>query len=115
MTRVKRGFVARRKRKKILQRNKGFRGALSKLIRPAKQAWLHAMYNNYKDRKRKKREFRTLWIQRLNGALTKTDLTYSKFINLLTKKNIAINRKTLSELAINHKDIFDKVIEEAKK
>lgn len=110
MTRVKRGNVARKRRKKILKANKGYRGSLSKLFRPAHQAYLHAGNNAYRDRRLKKREFRRLWIARLNAALELNDLSYSKFIGLCKKKNIELNRKVLSELALNEPETFNEII-----
>ncbi len=110
MTRVKRGNVARKRRKKILKANKGYRGSLSKLFRPAHQAYLHAGNNAYRDRRLKKRDFRSLWITRLNAALEAHDISYSKFIGLCKKKHIELNRKVLSELAIQQSDSFNELV-----
>ena len=109
--RVKRGNVARKRRKKILKLAKGFRGSLSKLFRPASQAVLHAGIYAYKDRKLKKRTFRNLWIVRINSALKQNDLNYSKFIHLCKEKNVELNRKVLSELAYNQPEIFKQIVD----
>ena len=109
MARVKRGNVARKRRKKILNLAKGFRASLSVLYRQAKPAVFRALSYKYRDRRRRKRDFRKLWIARINGALFGTDLSYSKFINLLSKKNIKLNRKMLSELAIESPDSFSEI------
>jgi len=112
MARVKRGNVARKRRKKVLKLTKGFRGSLSKLFRPAQQALLHALTNSYRDRRRKKRTFRTLWIARVNAALDRVGISYSKFTGDLKKNNIEVNRKMLSELAIRHPDALEAIIKE---
>ena len=114
MSRTKRGNVARVRRKKVLKHNKGYRGALSKLFRPAHQVYLHAMINNYRDRRRKKRDFRSLWIARINGALTYEALSYAVFMGKLKKNNIEINRKMLAHLAYEQPEIFSKVVSEVK-
>ncbi|MBT6120781.1 50S ribosomal protein L20 [bacterium] len=111
MARVKRGNVSRKRHKKILKLAKGFRGSLSKLYRPAHQAVLHALSNSTRDRKRKKRDFRRLWIARINAALGPFSTSYSTFINLLKKKEIEINRKSLSEIAIRRPDVFSDVVQ----
>jgi large subunit ribosomal protein L20 len=108
--RVKRGNVARNRRKKILQRAKGFRASLSKLFRPARQAVLNALRHSYKGRRQKKRDFRSLWIVRLNAALGDHGISYSKFIGLAIKKQVGLNRKMLSELAIQHPETFQSVV-----
>ena len=115
MARVKRGNVAVKRRKKILKHNKGFVGPLSKLFRPAHQAYLHALNNAYRDRRRKKRDFRRLWIQRINAALLPHGISYSRFIAACTKENVVINRKMLSELAIHQPDAFNAVVHTVKK
>lgn len=111
MTRVKRGNVARKRRKKVLKRCSGFRASLSKLYRPAHQAYLHALSYKYRDRRNKKRTFRQLWISRISATLENFNISYSKFINLLKTKNIIVNRKVLSNLAIQHPNAFNKIIE----
>ena len=111
--RVKRGNVARKRRKKVLEITKGFQGPLSKLYRPAHQAMLHALSHAYRDRRRKKRDFRRLWIARIGGALEQlsSGVSYSCFIGTLTKKDVQLNRKVLSELAISHPKAFKDVVE----
>jgi large subunit ribosomal protein L20 len=111
MSRVKRGNVARNRRKKVLKLAKGFRGASSKLFRPAHQAVLNALTHAYKDRRLKKRDFRGLWIARINAALDVLGVSYSKFTGALKKKNILINRKVLSELAIQEPAVFQHIVE----
>lgn len=113
MARVKRGNTSRNRHKKVLKLAKGFRGGLSKLYRPAHQAVLHALSNMYKHRRLRKRDFRSLWIARINGALDQRGVSYSKFMGSLNKQNIQINRKMLSEVAIEHPEVFDKLVEKA--
>jgi len=108
--RVKRGNVARKRRKKVLKLAKGFRGSLSKLYRPAHQAVLHAGINAYKDRRLKKRQFRQLWIARINAFLEEKGLSYSKFMGLCKDKNIALNRKVLSEIAYHNPETLNNLI-----
>nr|QVQ56761.1 ribosomal protein L20 [Erythrocystis saccata] len=111
MTRIKRGNVARKRRKKILRLAKGFRGSHSKLFRTAKQQVLKALKYSYVGRKHKKRYYRRLWIVRINAATRLVSISYSQFIYLLKKRNIAMNRKILSQLAIIDKSAFDYIIE----
>jgi large subunit ribosomal protein L20 len=111
MSRVKRGNVARKRRKKQLKLAKGFRGSLSKLFRPASQALLHAGNNAYRDRRLKKRDFRKIWVIRLNTALEESSISYSKFIGLCKKKNIELNRKVMAELALNKPEVFNQFVE----
>ena len=113
MARTKRGNVARKRRKKILAQTKGFRGGLSKLIRPAKQALLHALSNQYRDRRKRKTQFRQLWIGRIKVGLRQHNVTYSVFMGQLAKQQIAVNRKMLAELAVNNPTVFDAVVAEA--
>jgi len=108
--RVKRGNVARNRRKKVLKLTKGFRGSRSKLFRPAHQAMLKALTNSFKDRRRKKSDFRGLWIARINAALFNTDLSYSKFINLCKNKNIVLNRKMIAEIALRQPTAFQQFL-----
>jgi large subunit ribosomal protein L20 len=114
MVRVKRGNVARKKRKKVLKRAKGFRGSLHKLFRPAKQAVVKALLYSTRDRKVRKREFRYLWIARINAAVKPLGLSYSRLINGLKKANVVINRKMLAELALCDTKAFSKIVELAK-
>ena len=88
----------------------GFRGALSKLYRPAHQALLHALPNAYRDRRRKKRDFRQLWIARINAGLFNESLSYSKFMGKCKEKNVEINRKVLADLAIKEKETFSAIV-----
>jgi len=111
MARVKRGNVARRRHKKVLKLTKGFRGSLSKLYRPAHQALLHALPNAYRDRRRKKRDFRKLWIARINAGLYNNELSYSKFMGKCKEKNVEINRKMLADLALTQPDTFNKIVD----
>lgn len=110
MARVKRGNVARNRRKKILKLAKGFRASLSVLYRQAKPAVFRALSYQYRDRRRRKRDFRRLWIARINGALFGTDLNYSQFIHLVGKSNVGLNRKMLSEIAIKSPAAFQKLV-----
>ena len=108
--RVKRGNVARKRRKKILKLAKGFRGGLSKLFRPAHQAVLHAGINAFKDRRLKKRQFRQLWIARINAFLGQHNLSYSTFMGACKAKNVELNRKVISELAHKHPETIKELI-----
>lgn len=115
MVRVKRGYVARRKRKKVLRRAKGFRGSLKRLYRVgAKVAVMKALRYSTNDRKDKKSNFRRLWIARINAALKEMGLTYSRFISALKKKGILLDRRSLSEMAISDPKAFAKVVETVK-
>ncbi len=109
--RIKRGKVKNKKHKKVLKRAKGYRLSYSKLYKRAKEALMHAGAYSYAHRKKRGNDFRRLWIQRINAALDKYDIKYSRFINLLKKKKIEINRKMLSELAIHEPDIFKQIVE----
>lgn len=113
--RVKRGNVARKRRKKVLEITKGFQGPLSKLFRPAHQAMLNALSHSYRDRRRKKRDFRNLWIARINAALDPMGISYSKFMGNAGKKEVKLNRKVLSELAITHPNAFKQVVDYVQK
>ncbi len=111
MTRVKRGNVARKRRKKILKLAKGFRGSHSKLFRTANQQVMKALRNSYRDRRNRKRDFRRLWITRINAAARLHGLSYSKLIYQLNKADIQLNRKMLAQLAMLNPDVFAKVVE----
>lgn len=115
MTRVKRGTIHTKKRKKVLREAKGFRGGRSKLYTQAKEAVKRSLFHSYVGRKRKKREFRRLWITRINVAVRKEGLSYSRFIKGLKEANIDLNRKQLSELAITNPQEFSQLVEVAKK
>ncbi len=114
MPRTKRGPIARNRRKKVLKLARGYYGAKSKLFRVANQQVIKSLTFAYRDRKQKKREFRKLWIARINAAARNGGLSYSKFINGLKKADVQINRKVLAELAVNDKDAFSKLVEVAK-
>lgn len=115
MTRVKRGVTAHRRHKKVVLAAKGYRGLRKKAFNQAKQAVLKAGMHAYKDRKNKKRTFRRLWISRINSALREMGYKYSRLIDAMTKKDIQINRKLLSEMAFSNPDLFKKVINEIMK
>jgi large subunit ribosomal protein L20 len=110
MARVKRGNIASKKHKKILKITKGFRGSSSKLFRTANQRRLKALSFSYRDRKQKKRYFRTSWITRLNAASRFYGINYNELINLLKKSNVNLNRKILSQLSIHDQNDFTKLI-----
>ncbi|MEI6427259.1 MAG: 50S ribosomal protein L20 [Pseudanabaena sp. ELA607] len=114
MTRVKRGNVARKRRKKILKLAKGFRGSHSKIFRTANQQVMKALRNAYRDRRKKKRDFRRLWITRINAASRQQGLTYSQFAGLLKKSHVELNRKMLAQLAVLDPAAFTQVVELAK-
>lgn len=115
MARVKRGNVARKRRKKILKLAKGFRGSHSKLFRTANQQVMKALRNAYRDRRRRKRDFRRLWITRINAAARQNGLSYSRLMGGLKKADVAINRKMLAQMAVLDAASFTKVAEIAKK
>jgi len=112
--RVKAGSVTRKKHKKILRMAKGYRGASSKRFRVANEAVLHAMRNSYVHRREKKREFRSLWIVRINALSRQYGLSYSKMIDGLKKAEIEIDRKMLADLAVNDQKTFETLVEQAK-
>ena len=107
--RIKRGFKARRRRKKILKLAKGFRGGRSKLYRTAADAVDKALMYAYRDRRARKRDFRRLWISRINAAARMNNLSYSKFIHGLKLANIELDRKVLAELAVSDPSGFAQV------
>lgn len=114
MPRAKGGFKTRRRRKKILEMAKGYYGAKSRLYRIATEAVDKAMQYAYRDRKNKKREFRALWIIRINAALRAMGMTYSQFMTGLKKSNIALNRKALADMAYNDPAAFSQLAEKVK-
>src|SRR5699024_4573884 len=114
MARVKRGTNTRRRHKKVLKQAKGYYGAKSKLYRPAKQAVMKSLNYSYIGRKQRKRDFRKMWITRINAADRANGMSYSRFINGLKKADIEINRKMLSEMAIHDEAGFTKLVEIAK-
>jgi len=109
--RVKSGVDTRRKHKKVLKLASGYWMTRHKQFKKAKEAVLHAGEYAFAGRKLKKRDFRTLWIIRLNAALRELGLTYSKFINLLSTKKIGLDRKVLSQIVVEHPEVFKKVVE----
>lgn len=111
MTRVKRGNVARKRRNKILKRARGFRSAQSTQFRTANQRVMQALVNSYRDRRRRKRDFRRLWIVRINAAARQHGMSYSQLIGKLHKADIQLNRKMLSQLAVLDANAFAKVVE----
>nr|YP_009509296.1 ribosomal protein L20 [Gracilaria vermiculophylla]AXI96946.1 ribosomal protein L20 [Gracilaria vermiculophylla]QXU75151.1 ribosomal protein L20 [Gracilaria vermiculophylla]WDZ68010.1 ribosomal protein L20 [Gracilaria vermiculophylla] len=111
MTRVKRGNIARKRRKKILKLAKGFRGSHSILFRTAKQQVSKALKYAYISRKNRKRSYRSLWIVRLNAAVRPYGITYNQFIERLKKNSIGLNRKMLSQLAILDHSAFQVILE----
>ena len=110
MARTKRGVVSRAKHKKVLKSVKGQYGRRKNTIRIARQAMEKAMQYAYRDRKAKKREFRSLWIQRINAGVRMEGLTYAKFINGLAKSKIKLDRKVLAELAYNNQEVFKSIV-----
>ncbi|MFT5665181.1 MAG: large subunit ribosomal protein L20 [Urechidicola sp.] len=114
MPRVKRGVVAHARHKKILDKAKGYRGARSKVFRVAKQAVTKAGQYAYRDRRQRKRQFRALWIARINAGARVNGLSYSVFMNGLKKASIVIDRKVLSDIAIFDKPTFSVLVEKAK-
>lgn len=114
MTRVKRGVTAHKRRKKIIKQAKGFKWGRKSKYKLAKDALKHAWAHAYKDRKRKKRDFRRLWQIKINAASRKQGLTYSQFINKLKKANIEIDRKILAQLAEKQPAVFKKIVEKIK-
>jgi len=114
MPRVKGGIVTRRRHKKILKLAKGYRMAKSKLFRRANETLLKALFYAYRDRKAKKRDFRKLWIARINAAARINGISYSRMMDGLKKSGIEINRKVLADLAVNDGATFAQLAEQAK-
>lgn len=114
MPRAKGGFKTRRRRKKILERAKGYYGAKSRLYRIATEAVDKALQYSYRDRKVKKREFRSLWIIRINAAVRALGLTYSQFMSGMKKAQIALDRKALAHMAYNDPEAFSRVADTVK-
>lgn len=110
MTRVKRGIISRKRRQKVLNMNKGFRGAASVLFRTANQRYMKSLKNAYDNRHNKKRNFRRLWITRLNSAVRLNGLNYNQFVYLLKKADIVLNRKILSQLTICDPGVFNELL-----
>lgn len=114
MVRIKRGNVARKRRKKILQLAKGYRGAHSRLFRVANQQVMKALRYSYAGRKQKKRMFRRIWISRINAASRINGLTYSRVINNFKKSNIELNRKMLAQIAVLDTPTFNELVKISK-
>ncbi|XZG69784.1 50S ribosomal protein L20 [Chitinibacteraceae bacterium HSL-7] len=114
MPRVKRGVTARARHKKVLQLAKGYRGRRKNVYRVAKQAVMKAGQYAYRDRRQRKRQFRTLWIARINAASRELGLAYSRFMNGLKKAGIEVDRKVLADLAVFDKPAFAAFVEKAK-
>jgi large subunit ribosomal protein L20 len=114
MPRVKRGVVARRRHKKVLKQAKGYYGARSRIFRVAKQAVTKAGQYAYRDRRQRKRQFRALWITRINAQSRANGLSYSRLINGLKKAEIALDRRVLADLAVHDKPAFAAIVEQAK-
>lgn len=112
--RVKRGTVRHAKHKKILKMAKGYKGRRRSVFKLAKQAVLKAGQHSYRDRKNRKRDLRGLWIIKINASIRKFDLSYSKFIKLLSDKKIVINRKLLADLAENEPKAFEAIVKSVK-
>ena len=109
MTRVKRGIISRKRHQKILKMNQGFRGAGSVLFRTANQRYMKSLKSAYENRQNKKRNYRRLWITRLNSAVRLQGLNYSQFVYMLKKANIVLNRKILSQISICDPIILNKL------
>lgn len=114
MARVKGGTVARARRKKVLKEAKGYFGSKHRLYKTAHEQLMHSGEYAFRDRRQNKRNFRKLWIARINAACRENEISYSKFINGLNKAGIAVNRKMLSELAIDNKEAFADLVKIAK-
>jgi large subunit ribosomal protein L20 len=114
MPRVKRGVVAHRRHKKVLKQAKGYYGARSRIFRVAKQAVTKAGQYAYRDRRQRKRQFRALWITRINAQSRANGLSYSRFIAGLKKAEIGLDRRVLADLAVHDKSAFAAIVEQAK-
>ena len=114
MARVKGGYTTNHRRKKVLKAAKGYYGSKSTLYRTANEQVMNSLNYAYRDRKNRKRDFRKLWITRINAAVRAEGLSYSVFIDKLKKSGIELNRKALSEIAINDSEKFKKLVEIAK-
>ena len=114
MTRVKNGAVTKARHKKVLKSAKGYFGSKHRLYKTAKEQLMHSGQYAFRDRKQKKREFRKLWITRINAACRENEISYSKFINGLLKAGVDVNRKMLSEIAINDPKAFTELVKTAK-
>ena len=115
MARVKNGAVTKARHKKVLKAAKGYFGSKHRLYKSAKEQLMHSGQYAFRDRKQKKRDFRKLWITRINAACRENEISYSRFINGLTKAGVEVNRKMLSEIAINDPKAFSELVKVAKK
>ena len=114
MARVKNGAVTKARHKKVLKQAKGYFGSKHRLYKSAKEQLMHSGQYAFRDRKQRKREFRKLWITRINAACRQNDISYSRFIEGLTKAGVEVNRKMLSEIAINDKKMFSEFVKIAR-
>ena len=114
MPRVKRGVTARRRHKKVLEQAKGYQGRRKNVYRVAKQAVIKAGQYAYRDRRQRKRQFRALWITRINAQSRANGLSYSRLINGLKKADISLDRRVLADLAVHDKPAFAAIVEQAK-
>lgn len=114
MPRVKRGTINKKKHKKVLARAKGYRGAKSRTFKSANEQLLHSLAYSYRDRRQRKRQFRQLWIARINAAARQNGLSYNRFMNGLKQAQIEVDRKMLAELAVNDPQAFSQLAEAAK-
>jgi large subunit ribosomal protein L20 len=112
--RVKSGTRTKARHNKVLKQAKGYWMSRSKLFRKAKEATLHAGEYAFHGRKRRKRDFKTLWIMRINAAVTEKGMKYSRFMNALKKNNIEVDRKILAQIVVEHPAVFDKIVEKVK-
>ena len=114
MARVKRAVNAQKKRREVLEQASGYRGQRSRLYRKAKEQMLHSFTYSYRDRRKRKGEFRQLWIQRINAAARANDMTYNRFIQGLKAANIEVDRKQLAELAVSDPAAFTALVQAAR-
>ena len=114
MAKIKHSVATRKRKKKLLKKTKGYWGDRSKQFQQAKRALMHALVYAYRDRRVRKREFRSLWIARINAACRQAGITYSVFMNGLKKSKVAIDRKILADLAVRDNKAFAKLVEIAK-
>lgn len=114
MARVKRAVNARKSHKKVLERAKGYKGARSRRFKTANEQVMHAKQDAYRDRRSRKREFRKLWISRINAAARQNGITYSQFIAGLKAADVEVDRKMLAEMAVSDPDAFAQLVEVAK-
>lgn len=114
MARTRRAVQAKKSHKKVLERAKGYKGARSRRYRTANEQVMHALQDAYRDRRARKREFRKLWIQRINAAARQNGTTYSQFIAGLKAAEIQVDRKMLADLAVNDPEAFSQLVEAAK-